>query len=142
MDAEIDRLVAVNLTSPARLHRDLLPESHKGARILFLTSIAGERGSFGTLYAITKGALIPLAKSLATWLGARVTVKVVAPGAIEDSSMLCDMSAARIAHHRGPTPIGELLNCSDLAQILVDLAYPHWHHSNGAVFRINGGSDV
>ena len=56
--------------------------------------------------------------------------------------MLRDMSADRIAHHRSATPIGELLNRSDLAQILVDLAHPHWRHSNGAVIRVNGGSYV
>ena len=141
-DAEMDRLVAVNLTGPARLLRELLPQLNKDARVLFVSSVAGERGSFDPLYAATKGALIPLAKSLATWLGSEASFTVVAPGAIEDSAMLHDMSAARIAYHRGATPLGELLNRVDLAQILVDLAHSHWRHSNGAVIRINGGSYV
>ena len=77
-DAEMDRLVAVNLTGPARLLRELLPRLNRGARVLFVSSIAGERGSYDPLYAATKGALIPLTKSLATWLGSEATVTVVA----------------------------------------------------------------
>jgi len=141
-DEEMDHLVSVNLLGPARLLRDLLPVLNAGARILLVSSIAGERGSFDPMYAATKGALIPFAKSLATWLGKRMTVTVVAPGAIEDSTMVRDMDAERIAHHRNASPIGELLSRADLARVLFDLAHSHWRHANGAVIRINGGSYV
>jgi 3-oxoacyl-[acyl-carrier protein] reductase len=141
-DEAMDRLVAVNLTGPARLLRDLLPVLNAGARVLLVSSIAGERGSFDPMYAATKGALIPFAKSLATWAGRRLTITVVAPGAIEDSTMVRDMSAERVAHHLKSTPTGELLTRADLARILFDLAQPHWRHANGAVIRINGGSYV
>ena len=141
-DDDMDHLVAVNLTGPARLLRDLLPVLNACARVLLVSSIAGERGSFDPMYAATKGALIPLAKSLATWSGGRLTTTVVAPGPIDDSTMLRDMSAERVAHHRKASPTGELLNRTDLARILVDLARPHWRHANGAVIRVNGGSYV
>jgi 3-oxoacyl-[acyl-carrier protein] reductase len=141
-DEAMDRLVASNLTGPARLLRDLLPVLNRGARVLLLSSIAGERGSFDPLYAATKGALIPFAKSLATWAGDRLTVTVVAPGGIEDSAMVRGMGDARAQHHRQATPTGELLGKADLARILVDLAHPHWRHANGAVIRVNGGAYV
>lgn len=141
-DEEMAELAAVNLTGPMGLLRDLLPSINPGARILLMSSIAGERGSFDPIYAATKGALIPFAKSLATWLGKRMTVTIVAPGAIEGSRMVNDMSAERVAHHRAATPTGELVNPQDLARILVDLAHPHWRHANGAVVRINGGAYV
>lgn len=141
-DEEMDLLVDVNLLGPARLLRDLLPAFNPGARLLIISSISGQRGSFDPIYAATKGALIPFAKSLATWLGSRLTVTIIAPGAIDDSTMVRDMSPDRIAHHRKASPTGELLTRSDLARILVDLAQPHWRHSNGAVISLNGGSYV
>ncbi len=141
-DAEIDRLTAVNLSGPARLIRDLMPRLSKGARILLVSSIAGERGSFDSVYAATKGGMIALAKSLATWRGSDFTTFVVAPGLIEQSAMLNGMAPHRIEHHRSTTPAGELLNRVDLARILVDLAQPHWRHANGAVIRVNGGAYV
>ena len=141
-DEEMDHLAGVNLFGPARLLRDLLPVLNAGARILLVSSVAGERGGLDPMYAATKGALIPFAKSLATWLRNRMTVTVVAPGAIEDSAMLRDMGAERIAHHRKASPTGELLARADLARLLFDLAHPHWRHANGAVIRINGGSYV
>jgi 3-oxoacyl-[acyl-carrier protein] reductase len=141
-DADMDALVAANLTGPARLLRDLLPVINPGARVIFVSSIAGERGSFDPLYAATKGALIPFAKSLATWAGSRMSVIVVAPGAIEDSTMVNDMSPERVAHHRAATPTGCLLSRQDFASIVFDIAQPHWRHANGAVIRVNGGSYV
>jgi 3-oxoacyl-[acyl-carrier protein] reductase len=141
-DEEMERLASVNLLGPARLLRELLPILNVSARILLVSSIAGERGSFDPMYAATKGALIPFAKSLATWLGKRLTVTVIAPGPIEDSAMVRDMSAERIAHHKNASPTGELVARADLARVLFDLAHPHWRHANGAVIRLNGGSYV
>jgi 3-oxoacyl-[acyl-carrier protein] reductase len=141
-DAEMGHLAAVNLTGPASVLRDLLPSINNGARVLLVSSIAGERGSFDPLYAATKGALIPFAKSLATWMGARMTVTVVAPGPIEGSKMLSEMTAERIEYHRKASPIGTLLTTEDFAAILYDLAQPHWRHANGSVIRINGGAYV
>ena len=105
-DADMAHLSAVNLNGPAALLRDLLACINAGARVLLVSSIAGERGSYDPLYAATKGALIPFAKSLATWHGARMTVTVVAPGPIEESKMLADMSPERVEHHRKASPIG------------------------------------
>lgn len=141
-DEDMAELAAVNLTGPIGLLRDLLPMLNPGARVLLMSSIAGERGSFDPMYAATKGALIPFAKSLATWLGKKFTVTIVAPGAIEGSRMVKEMSPERVAHHRAASPTGELLDPHDLARILVDLAHPHWRHANGAVVRVNGGTYV
>jgi len=141
-DEEMDYLVGVNLLGPARLLRDLLPVLNNGARVLLVSSVAGERGSFDPMYAATKGALIPFAKSLATWRGRRMTITVVAPGAIEDSAMVRDMGAERAAYHRTASPTGKLLTRTDLARVLFDLAHPHWAHTNGSVISINGGSHV
>lgn len=141
-DADIDRMTAVNLTGPARLIRGLVPRLNKGARLLLVASVAGERGSFDGIYAATKGGMIALAKSLATWHGTDFTTTVVTPGLIERSAMQNEMSAERVEHHRRTTPTGELIGRDDLARILVDLAQPHWRHANGAVIRLNGGAYV
>ncbi|MCG8443678.1 MAG: SDR family oxidoreductase, partial [Caulobacterales bacterium] len=106
------------------------------------SSISGERGSFDPIYAAAKGAIMPFAKSLATWLGDRVSVVVVAPGLIEGSAMHDDMAPERRDHHRDATPRGELLSQEGFASLLADLAGAHWAHVNGAVIRVNGGAYV
>jgi 3-oxoacyl-[acyl-carrier protein] reductase len=141
-DADAASIMAVNFTSQALLIRDLLPLMNPGARLLLIGSIAAERGSFDPFYAASKGALIPFAKSLATGHGAKLTVTVVLPGPIEDSTMFNEMAPEIQERHRQQSPRGALLLAADFAQILVDLAQPHWRHANGAVIRVNGGSYV
>jgi NAD(P)-dependent dehydrogenase (short-subunit alcohol dehydrogenase family) len=59
--------------------------SAEGASIVFLSSVAGLRGSASaSAYAAAKGALIALGKSLAVELaGKRIRVNVVVPGVVE-----------------------------------------------------------
>jgi 3-oxoacyl-[acyl-carrier protein] reductase len=138
-EIELFQCVYDNFTAPAALIRRLLPFFSIGARLLLVSSVAGERGSYDAIYAGSKGALIPFAKSIASWLGHRMTINVVCPGPIDDSSMFNGMNAERVHYHRAASPTGELLNRKDFAEILLDLTRPHWRHANGAVIRVNEG---
>jgi 3-oxoacyl-[acyl-carrier protein] reductase len=135
------QVMEINFTAQADLLARLAPRMADGGRVLMMSSIAGERGSYDPLYAASKAALAGLVKSLAVWDG-RLTYNCLAPGLVEGSAMAQAMSEDRRAHHRGASPTGELLRLEDLARIVVDLTGPQWRHLNGTVIRLNGGAYV
>lgn len=141
-DEEIESLINLNLSSQITTIKGILPKINKGGRILFLSSISGEKGSFDPIYAASKGGIIPFAKSLASWYGSKLRVNVIAPSLISKSSMYNNMSDERIDYHKKNSPTGELVDMKSLAKIIYDLAKPDWNISNGAVIRINGGQYV
>jgi len=84
--AEIERLIAVNLTTPVALTRALLPAMiERGGFLAYVTSIAGRLGVAGeSVYAAAKGGLDIFAESLRLELhGTRVGVGVLVPGVVD-----------------------------------------------------------
>jgi short-subunit dehydrogenase len=86
-DADIDRLIAVNLAAPIRLTRALLPGMVERGRghVVFVASIAGATGvRHEAVYSATKAGLIYFADSLRYELGGSgVGVSVVLPGVVD-----------------------------------------------------------
>lgn len=84
--ADIQRLVAVNLTAPVALTRALLPSmvARNAGYLLFVTSIAGRTGVAGeAVYAAAKAGLDTFAESLRFELhGSGVRVGVAVPGVV------------------------------------------------------------
>jgi 3-oxoacyl-[acyl-carrier protein] reductase len=141
-EAAASRIMAVNFTAQAMLIRDLVPHIAPRGRLILVSSIAAERGSFDPFYAASKGAMIPFAKSLATAHGRAFSTITVLPGPISESTMFNEMTPETQAAHLGRIATGEMLTPAALADILADLCAPHWHHANGAVLRVNGGAYV
>ncbi|HEU5160668.1 MAG TPA: SDR family NAD(P)-dependent oxidoreductase [Streptosporangiaceae bacterium] len=86
-EADIERLIAVNLTAPIRLTRALVPGMVERGRghIVFVASIAGATGvRHEAVYSATKAGLIYFADSLRYELaGSGVGVSVVLPGVVD-----------------------------------------------------------
>jgi short-subunit dehydrogenase len=86
-EADIDRLIAVNLAAPIRLARALVPGMVERGRghVVFVASIAGATGVRDeAVYSATKAGLITFADSLRYELaGTGVGVSVVVPGIID-----------------------------------------------------------
>jgi short-subunit dehydrogenase len=86
-DADIDRLIAVNLAAPIRLTHMLVPGMVERGRghVVFVASIAGATGvRHEAVYAATKAGLIYFADSLRYELGGSgVGVSVVLPGVVD-----------------------------------------------------------
>jgi NAD(P)-dependent dehydrogenase (short-subunit alcohol dehydrogenase family) len=141
-DERASAIMAANFTGQALFVKEVAPLIVPSGRLILLGSIASERGSFDPLYAASKGAMLPFAKSIATAYGKSFSTITVLPGPIENSTMYDEMEPAVQARHRDQSPIGELLNPADLAEILADLAEPHWRHANGSILRVNGGAYV
>ena len=118
----------------------------KGAangHIVLISSTAGQRGeAFHADYAVTKGALISLTKSLSSELAPKgIRVNCVAPGWVAT-----DMSADTLADPAtGPKieagiPVGRVATAREIAGPVVFLCTPLAGFISGEVLNVNGGA--
>src|SRR5207244_6720186 len=80
-----DAVIAVNLTAPERITRELLAQKvvNPNGSIVGVASIAGIAGNVGqTNYAASKAGVIGLVDSLADELGEGITINAAAPAVI------------------------------------------------------------
>ena len=135
-----DSVIAVNLTAPERITRELLDQGvvNKGGSIIGVASIAGIAGNVGqTNYAASKAGVIGLVDSLADELGDGITINAVAPGFI-----ITQMTAAVPFATR---EVGQRLNAMaqgglpvDVAEAIAWFASPGSTAVNGNVVRVCG----
>ncbi|MGG6383217.1 SDR family NAD(P)-dependent oxidoreductase [Paenarthrobacter sp. NEAU-H11] len=125
-DVDLERVLAVNMLAPARLCRAALPSLRRGGRgrIVNVGSLfANHPQSHGVVYAMSKGALAALTRSLAVEEGPYgTTVNTVSPG-----YMLTGM-------HREEAALQAALRGVDVAQELehISSAIPMRRHGTGA----------
>ena len=118
------------------------PGSAKG-HIVLISSTAGQRGeAYHADYAVTKGALISLTKSLSSELAPKgILVNCVAPGWVAT-----DMSAAAVRDPElGPKtvaaiPLGRAASPREIAGPVLFLCTPLAGFISGEVFNVNGGA--
>jgi len=95
---EIGRALRVNLESPIRIARELVPRftARNSGQIVVISSLSGKAATArASLYAATKFGLRGFALCLREDLrGSGVGVSVVSPGAIADAGMFADSGAA------------------------------------------------
>jgi len=135
------RMLAVNLTGPFLCCRNAYPLLNEGGRIVLMGSLAGRTGGVltGAAYAAAKAGLEGLAKSMAQELAARrITVNVVAPGAIETPMVLAHPPERRQAMAEA-TPLKRIGRPEEVAAAIAYLASADAGFVTGAVLHINGG---
>jgi 3-oxoacyl-[acyl-carrier protein] reductase len=136
-----NRVLAVNLTGPflcCKLARDWLVD---GGRIVMVGSLAGRTGGVltGTSYAVSKGGLESLTKSLAQeFAPRRITVNCVAPGGVE-TPMLAQNSPEGLAALRAAAPLKRMASADEIAAMIAFLASDDAAFVTGAVVPVNGG---
>lgn len=121
----------------------LLDESVARGHIVLISSTAGQRGeAYHADYAVTKGALISLTKSLSTELAPkRILVNCVAPGWVAT-----DMTAATLADPAAgekiaaAIPVGRVATAREIAGPIVFLCTPLAGFISGEVLNVNGGA--
>lgn len=111
--------------------------------IVLISSTAGQRGeALHADYAVTKGALISLTKSLSSELAPQgILVNCVAPGWVAT-----DMSAKTLADPtlgariRGGIPVGRVATTREIAGPVLFLCTPLAGFISGEVLNVNGGA--
>jgi 3-oxoacyl-[acyl-carrier protein] reductase len=141
--AQFDRQVAE--VRDAALEQGLEPPPNPAAtgHIVLISSTAGQRGeAFHADYAVTKGALISLTKSLSSELAPRgIRVNCVAPGWVAT-----DMSAETLADAelgpriRAGIPVGRAASPREIAGPILFLCTPLAGFISGEVLNVNGGA--
>lgn len=109
-------------------------------RILYLSSISGQRGDFGqTNYSASKAALIGLSKSLSKEVARFcITVNTICPGLV-DTDILKDVPAPYMETMIKQIPLGRKAKPEEIASLAVYLASPEAGYITGAVVPVNGG---
>jgi len=139
--AQWNHVLAVNLTGPflcCKLARDWLVD---GGRIVLLGSLAGRTGGVltGTAYAVSKGGIESLTKSVAQELAPRcITVNCVAPGGV-DTPLLARSSPESLAAMTAATPLKRMAAPDEIAAAVSYLAGDGAAFVTGAVLPVNGG---
>jgi 3-oxoacyl-[acyl-carrier protein] reductase len=145
------RTMAVNLDSVfglvqaavAQFDRQPRAPGETAGHIVLISSTAGQRGEANHAdYAVTKGAIISLTKSLSTELAPRgIRVNCVAPGWVAT-----DMSAATVNDPElGPKiaaaiPVGRVGRPREIAGPILFLCTPLAGFISGEVLNVNGGA--
>lgn len=140
---EFDLITAVNIRAVFAGSQAALPYLGKGGRIINIGSCQAERMPTpgGTLYAMTKSALVGLTKGMARDLGKKgITVNAVHPGPIDT-----DMNPANGPHadfQRSLMALSEFGTADDIAGLVAYLAGPESSYVTGAGFVIDGGTNI
>ncbi|WP_432098668.1 SDR family oxidoreductase [Streptomyces sp. WAC 04229] len=136
--ADVDRLLAVNVRGVFLTSRAAAARMTEGGRIITVGSCMAQRvpGPGGTLYAMSKSALIGLTKALARELGPRgITANIVHPGPIDT-----DMNPAGGPFAEGQaalTALGRFGTADEVASTVAHLAQATY--VTGAEFAVDGG---
>jgi len=140
-DADVQRLVAVNLVGTFNGMREGAKRVRDGGRIInFSTSIIGAYLPTYGIYVATKAAVEAMTHVLAKELGARgVTVNAVAPGPVATELFLTGRSEELIQRLTSDIPLGRLGDPEDIARVVSFLASPESGWINGQVIKANGG---
>lgn len=143
-DEDWGLMIAVHLTAPFILSRELLPmmRSNGWGRIINISSRAGRTGMPGAdpAYSAAKAGLIGLTRFLAVKVGADgVTVNVIAPGRFP-SKVTIGMDAAIVSRALAAIPLQREGRVKELAATVSFLASEDAGYITGATLDVNGGA--
>jgi 3-oxoacyl-[acyl-carrier protein] reductase len=144
LGVNLDSVFGLVQTTVAQMDKQGLAAVNEAAgHIVLISSTAGQRGeAYHADYAVTKGALISLTKSLSSELAPRgIRVNCVAPGWVTT-----EMSAAALGHpDLGPRiaagiPVGRAGTPREIAGPVLFLCTPLAGFISGEVLNVNGGA--
>lgn len=140
---DFDLIAAVNVRAVFAASKAALDHLGKGGRIIHIGSCQAERMPTpgGTLYAMSKTAIVGLTKGMARDLGPLgITVNNVQPGPIDT-----DMNPADGPHAPGELALmalPEFGTGEDIAALVAYLAGPESAYMTGASLTIDGGTNI
>lgn len=137
---DFDRTVAINVRSVFVATQEAVRHMGDGGRIITIGSTNAERMPFagGSIYAMSKSAIVGLTKGLARDLGPRgITVNNVQPGPVDTDMNTATGEFADTL--RGMMAIGRYGRGDEIADFVAYLAGPQAGYITGASLTIDGG---
>ncbi len=146
-DETIEQLIALNLTAPLLLSRDLHPRlvAARGASVVHVGSIAGIVAlTTGVAYGAAKAGLGQVARTLALeWAKDDIRVNTVAPWYTRTplvESVLGDPE--KLAKILARTPLGRIAEPREVATVVAFLAMPAASYVTGQHLAVDGGMTI
>jgi tropinone reductase I len=146
-DATIERLIALNLTAPVLLSRDLHPQlrAAAGASVIHVGSVAGQIAlPTGVAYGAAKAGLAQAARTLALeWARDGIRVNAVAPWYTR--TPLAEPVLSRpeaLAAILARTPLGRIAEPHEVATAVAFLAMPAASYITGQCLAVDGGMSI
>lgn len=136
----VGRMMAIHVTGPLLLLKELEPKMAEGSGVVLLASVAAGRGSYDPSYATAKAAVTGLGRTLARAWAPRTRVNTLAPGLIEDTPVFHAMTDDFRQRHRASTPLGRLATVDDCAAA-IEFLLTH-AHLTGVVLHMDGGQSL
>jgi 3-oxoacyl-[acyl-carrier protein] reductase len=140
--ADFDRLFAVNVRAPYFIIQRALPLMRDGGRIVTVSSVAARMANATqTSFAMTKGAVETMSRTLANELGVRrITVNAVAPGAVRTATNGAFFESPGLVELiTGATALDRLGEAADVADVVAFLASDAGRWITGQVVDASGG---
>jgi len=146
-DATIEHMIALNLTAPVLLSRDLHPQLRAAgsASVIHIGSVGGLVAlPTGVAYAVGKAGLAQAARTLALeWAADGIRVNTVAPWytrtpLVEPVLSRPEALAAILAR----TPLGRIAEPHEIARVVAFLAMPAASYVTGQCIAVDGGMSI
>ena len=146
-DATIERMIALNLTAPILLSRDLHPllRAAGDASVVHVGSVAGQVAlPTGIAYAAAKAGLAQAARTLALeWAADGIRVNTVAPWYTRTPLVEPVLSRpAALAAIVARTPLGRIAEPREVATVVAFLAMPASSYVTGQALAVDGGMTI
>jgi 3-oxoacyl-[acyl-carrier protein] reductase len=142
-DAEVERLIALNVTAPILLTKHVVKSmlAQGRGRIVNISSIVSMTGYSGlSAYSASKAALNGFTGSLAREVGpAGITVNAVAPGFV-DTEMTHSLQGAARAKIERRSALHRMAEVSDVANMVEFLMSEKARNITGTVMTVDAGS--
>jgi 3-oxoacyl-[acyl-carrier protein] reductase len=143
MDVNLDSVFGLVQAAVAAMQQRSASKGEVRGHIVLVSSTAGQRGeAFHADYAVSKGALISLTKSLSSELASQgIYANCVAPGWVDT-----EMSAPALATEAGRAkifgtiPLGRVASVEEIAAPILFLCTPWAGFISGEVLNVNGGA--
>ena len=137
---DLDRTLAVNIRSVFVASQEAAHHMGKGGRIINIGSTNAERIPMagGSIYAMSKSALVGLTKGMARDLGPKgITVNNVQPGPVDTDMNPADGESAE--YIKGLIALARYGKDEEIASVVAYLAGPEAGYITGASLTIDGG---
>lgn len=132
------KMMDIHVSGPMFIVQSLREKIKKGGAIIFISSVAAQKGSYDPSYAIAKAAIIGMTRTFAKELSVdKIRVNAIAPGLVRGTPVHKRMTIAFRENHLQNSLLQQLTTTQDCAAAIYFLYTQK--QMTGQLVHINGG---